>query len=54
VSSEKLAFYYASIKGVAVKLSDEQAKRMKENSLVSSIEADQKINANLPKPKGIH
>ena len=52
VSPSKVQFYYSSIKGVAVKLTEEQAKKMQQNPNVTSNEADQKIEVDLPKPEG--
>jgi len=52
VSPSKVTFYYSSIKGVAVKLTEEQVKKMQQNPNVTSIEADQEIKVDFPKPEG--
>ena len=52
VSSDKVQYYYSSIKGVAVKLTAKQAQKMEQNPNVTSIEADQQIKVDLPKPEG--
>ncbi len=51
VSSDNVQYYYSGIKGVAVKLTEEQAKKMEQNPNVTSIEADQQIKVDLPKPE---
>lgn len=46
--------YYFSIKGVAINLSKDQAQKMKRNPNVASMEADERIQVDIPKPTVKH
>jgi len=54
VSSEKVRDYYAFFDGVSMTLTAQEAKALKNNPLIESIEADREINVELPKPEKLN
>lgn len=51
VSSEKVRDYYTFFDGASMKLTAQEAKDLENNPLIESIETDEKIRVELPKPE---
>ena len=51
VSTEKVRDYYTFFDGVSMKLTAKEAKDLESNPLIESIEADEEIKVELPKPE---
>lgn len=52
ISPSKIGYYYSAINGISIQLTEKQAEKMEQNPNVLSIEADQEIKVDLPKPEG--